>query len=97
MLVPALLIGLGTMKLIELYKEVMRRLGWHQAVWFRSFLVLPVAMVLSFTLTAGSTHVHLLLGAAAAGFAMLGHALDTVLRALRDDAVSTVMGRKRTR
>ena len=85
------------MKLVELYKEVMRRVGWHQAVWFRSFLALPVAGALSFTLTRGSPHVHLLLTVAACGIAMLGHALDTVLRALRDDAVSTVIGRKTRR
>jgi hypothetical protein len=94
MLVPALLIGLGTMKLVELYKEVTRRISLHQAVWFRSIVALPIAAALSFSLVGGSTHGHLLLTFSACGIAMLGHALDTALRALLDEHVSNVLGRR---
>jgi hypothetical protein len=97
MLGDALLIGLGSMKLLELYKEIMNRIGWYQPMWCRSFLLLVCAMVLTFALVGAPVRAHVLIGIGAAGVAMLLHAVDAVLRTYRDNVASEVLSRERTR
>jgi hypothetical protein len=92
-----LLIGLGSMKLTELYKEVTRRIGLHQAGWWKSAISLSCAAVLTLLVSHRDLGTKVLITVAACGVAALLHALDTVLRSHRDEMVAMVLDRNRVR
>lgn len=89
-----LLIGLGSMKIIELYKEVMIRVRvWHQSAWWKSALTILVCAVFSFTLPSRPGRIEVLITLGSAGMAALAHAVDTALRHYRDELASQVLAR----
>jgi hypothetical protein len=92
-----LLLGFGSYKLTELYKEILRRIGLHQVAWWKSFINLIVCAVLALLVTHRSVEIRVLLAVGAAGVAALLHAVDTVLRSHRDDMISQVMEKSRYR
>jgi hypothetical protein len=92
-----LLIGFGSMKLTEFYKEITRRMGLHQPGWWKSFVNLCCVAVLSLLIIHRDLRTRVLIALAAAGLAALLHALDTVLRSHRDEMVTIVMDKTRSR
>lgn len=92
-----LLIGLGSMKLTEFYKEVTRRIGLHQVGWWKSFINLGCVCALTFLLIHRDVRTKVLVALGAAGLAALLHACDTVLRSHRDQMITTVMERNKGR
>jgi hypothetical protein len=92
-----LIIGLGSMKLTQLYKEVASRVGLHQVAWMKSFVNLVVCAVLVLLIPHYSATTRTFVALGAAGMAALAHAVDTVLRSHRDDMVSAVMTRSQSR
>ena len=91
------LIGLGAMKLTELWKELTTRLGLWQNAWFKSAINLGICAVLVLFIQHRSVDTMVLIGAGAAGFSALCHSVDTVLRHHRDGMVSEVLGKARNR
>jgi hypothetical protein len=91
-----ILIGFGSMKLTQLYKEVARRIGLHQLAWWKSMVNLVCCAVLVVLIVNRSVSTRFLIGLAAAGLAALLHGLDTVLRSYRDELISEVMSRTNT-
>jgi hypothetical protein len=91
-----LIIGLGAMKLTEIYKEITRRLGLHQLAWWKSLINLACTVLLTL-LVHRSVGTRVLIAVGAAGVAALAHGLDTVLRVHRDNMVSTVLEKSRVR
>lgn len=92
-----LLIGFGSYKLTEIYKEITRRWGLHQLAWWKSFINLVCCAALALLITHRDVQVKVLVALAAAGLAALLHALDTVARSHRDNMITTVMDRTRAR
>jgi hypothetical protein len=94
----ALLIGLAAMKLTQLYKEVMRRVGLHnQWSWWKSVASLASCALLVLLVPDMSVRVRVLVALAAAGVAALAHGVDTVLRGSRDSLITSVAVRSRPR
>lgn len=94
----ALLIGFASMKFTQLYKEVTRRIGLHQLSWWKTLISVTACLVLALTLIPHrSAGVRLLVGLGASGMAAVLHGLDTTLRAKRDDLVSQVLVRAKSR
>jgi len=91
------LIGLGSMKLTEFYKEITRRIGLHQAGWWKSLVNLCWVVLLSLLIAHRDLHTRVLIALAASGLAALLHAIDTVLRSHRDEMVAIVMDKARAR
>jgi hypothetical protein len=92
-----LLIGFGSMKLTEVYKEVTRRIGLYQVAWWKSFVNLCLCAALVLLVTHRDVQVKVLIAVAASGLAALLHALDTVLRSHRDNMITAVMDKTRNR
>lgn len=92
-----LLIGFGSMKLTEFYKEITRRMGLHQLGWWKSLVNLCCVALLSLLIAHRDLRTRVLIALAAAGLAALLHALDTVLRSHRDEMVTVVMDKARLR
>jgi hypothetical protein len=94
----ALLIGLGSTRLTELWKEIMIRIGLHQVAWWKAAINLVCCGLLVLLVVRHSWETRVLVALGASGIAMLAHAGDTVLRHHRDKLVSEVLGRgRRTR
>jgi hypothetical protein len=91
------LIGFGSMRLTEVYKEVTRRIGLHQVAWWKSFVNLCCCAVLTLLVLHRSVDTRVLIAVAASGLAALLHALDTVLRSHRDNNIAEVIDRTRPR
>lgn len=91
------LIGFGSMKLTEFYKEVTRRIGLHQPGWWKSFVNLCCVVLLSLFVVHRDLRTRLLIAVGASGLAALLHALDTVLRSHRDEMIAVVMEKSRPR
>jgi hypothetical protein len=85
-----LLIALAAMKITELYKEYMKRIGIHQIAWWKSVFNIGCCFALTLLVYLGSHYTRsvVLIALAAAGLSSLLHALDTVLRSHRDDMVN---------
>ena len=90
-----LLIALGAMKITELYKEYMRRIGIHQIAWWKSAFNIACCAALTLLVFVGAhyTRTEVLIALSASGLSALFHALDTVLRSHRDDMVLRVMNK----
>jgi hypothetical protein len=84
------LIAFGTMKITQLYKEFMRRIGFHQIAWWKSLFSLGCCAVLALLIVGGDIRTKALIAVAAAGLSALLHAMDTVLRSHRDNMVTKV-------
>lgn len=93
----AVLIGLGAMKLTQIYKEIVARLGLHQVAWIKSIVSMAVCTGLAFLILHLAVETRALIALAAAGIAALSHAIDTVLRSHRDELVANVLTRSRAR
>lgn len=91
------LLGLGSFRLTESYKEGTRRVGLQQPGWWKSFVNLCICAVLVLLAMHQTWQNRILIAAAASGFAALLHALDTFIRSQRDQSVSQVLERQRTR
>jgi hypothetical protein len=91
------LIGFGSVRLTELYKEICLRVGLHQPAWWKSFVNLVVCALLVLLVQHRVTSTRILIAVAASGVAMLLHAIDTVLRHHRDDIVAEVLGKRTPR
>lgn len=89
-----LLIGFGSVRLTEFYKEITQRLGLHQPAWWKAAVNLLCCALLSLLAAPRSGETRVLIALAASGVAMLLHAIDTVLRHHRDDIVSEVLARR---
>jgi hypothetical protein len=89
----AVLIGFGSMKLTEIYKEVTRRVGLHHMAWWKSLVNLFLCGALTLLVMHRNVETKVLIGVAAAGLAALLHAVDTVLRSHRDGNIAEVMNR----
>jgi hypothetical protein len=87
------LIGFGSMKLTEFYKEITRRLGLHQNAWWKTMVNLVLCALLVLIIPDQSDNIRVLIALGAAGVAGLIHAGDTMLRSYRDELVSEVMSR----
>lgn len=92
-----LIIGLGSMKLTEIYKEVARRVGLHHMAWWKSLVNLCLCAVLTLLVMHRGVETKVLIGVAAAGVAALVHAVDTVLRSHRDSNVADVINKTSVR
>jgi hypothetical protein len=92
-----LLIAFGSMKLTEVYKEIIRRIGLHQVAWWKSLVNLVCCGVLVLLITHRNVDTKVLIALGASGLAALLHAVDTVLRSHRDNMITTVMDKTRTR
>jgi hypothetical protein len=90
----AALIGLGAMKLTQIYKEIVGRWGLHQLAWWKSAVNLVICLGLVFLISTSAAN-RILIALAAAGISALLHALDTVLRSRRDELVANVLTRTR--
>jgi predicted cobalt transporter CbtA len=90
----ALLIGFGSTRLTELWKEVATRLGLHQTAWWKAAVNLLVCGGLALLIVRHSWDTRVLVAVGASGVAMLIHALDTFLRHHRDRLVAEVLGRR---
>lgn len=88
-----LIIALGSMKITELYKEFMKRIGIHQIAWWKSVFSLGCCVVLTLLVVGRNVRTEVLITAAAWGLSALLHALDTVLRSHRDDMVASVFNK----
>jgi len=93
----ALLIGLGSFRLTEFYKEGTRRIGLHQAGWWKSAVNLACCAVLVLLVLHQPAQTRILIAVAASGLAALCHAVDTLIRSQRDRTVSEVMEKSRVR
>jgi hypothetical protein len=93
----ALLIGFGSMKLTEVYKEVTRRIGLHQVAWWKSLVNLVCCGVLALLVSHRNIDTKVLIALGASGLAALLHATDTVLRSHRDNMITAVMDKTRGR
>jgi hypothetical protein len=91
------LIGFGSMKLTEVYKEVTRRIGLYQVAWWKSFINLICCGVLTLLVAHRGVDTRVLIAVAASGLAALLHAVDTVLRSHRDNMITTVLDKTRNR
>lgn len=91
------IIALGSLKLTELYKEFMRRIGFHQIAWWKSLVNLACCAVLTLLVVGRDVRTLVLIALAAAGLSALLHALDTVLRSHRDSEIATVYNRQNAR
>jgi hypothetical protein len=92
-----LLIGLGSFRLTESYKEATRRIGLQQPGWWKSFVNLCCCTALVLLAMHQATETRVLMAVAASGVAALLHALDTLMRSQRDQTVSEVLERQRPR
>lgn len=92
-----LIIGFGSMRLTELYKEVTRRIGLHQVGWWKSFINLGCCAVLVLLISHRNIRTEVLIALGASGLAALFHALDTVLRSHRDEMITAVIEKARPR
>lgn len=93
----ALLLGFGGMKITQLYKEIARRLGLNPVAWWKSTVNLAICLLLALLIPHTAVRIQVFIGLAAAGIGATVHALDTVLRAHRDDLVAQIMTKMRTR
>jgi hypothetical protein len=94
----ALLIGLATMKITQLYKEIMRRLGLqNQWSWWKTVVSLVSCTLLVLLVPDMSVRVRVLVALAAAGLAAVLHGVDTVLRSERDNLIATVVTKTKPR
>jgi hypothetical protein len=92
-----LLIGLGSFRLTESYKEGTRRIGLQQPGWWKSSVNLLCCAVLVLLAMHQATETRVLIAVAASGLAALLHAVDTLIRSQRDQAVSQVLERRTRR
>lgn len=93
----ALLIGFGSTRLTELWKEIAIRLGLHQVAWWKAAVNLVCCGVLTLLVMHRPWETRVLIGVGASGVALLIHALDTTLRHQRDRIVSEVLQRRSRR
>ena len=91
------LIGFGAMKMTQLYKEFMRRIGFHQIAWWKSVVSLACCAVLALLIVDRDVRTEVLIAIAAWGVSALLHAVDTVLRSHRDNMISEVVEKSRPR
>jgi hypothetical protein len=92
-----LLIGFGSTRLTELWKEVAIRLGLHQVAWWKAVVNLLCCGVLTLLIRHRPAETRVLVAVGASGVAMLIHALDTFLRHHRDRIVAEVLAKSRRR
>lgn len=93
----ALLIGFGSTRLTELWKEVIGRLGLHQVAWWKAAVNLLCCALLSLLVVHHSWEARVLIALGASGVAMLLHATDTLLRHYRDRVVTEVLEKRGSR
>jgi len=91
------LIGFGSVRLTELYKEITLRIGLHQPAWWKSFINILICATLVLLVQHRVASTRILIALAASGVAMLLHAGDTVLRHYRDEIVSEVLAKRQSR
>jgi hypothetical protein len=94
-----ILIGLGSVRITQLYKEITRRIGLFQPAWWKSFINLLCCVLLVLLVQNRSAEARIFIALAASGLAMLAHGLESLMRGYRDEAISEVVGRqpRRTR
>jgi len=97
LLAYVLIIGLGSYKLTEWYKEGTKRMGLQQPGWWKSLINLICCGVLVLLATHRSVDSRVLIAIAASGVAALLHAVDTVLRSHRDEMVMQVLEKRSRR
>lgn len=92
-----LIIGLGSFKVTELYKEITSRIGLYQVAWWKSTISIVAAGILTLLVHQQGWQNRVLLALGAAGVAALAHAVDTLLRHHRDNVVAEVLTKGRPR
>jgi hypothetical protein len=88
-LVAAVLIGLGVMKVHEMYQEFLP-FPWDHRARIKSLLSVAASLLLAWAVVGGEPKNWLVTGGAAAGVSAVSHAIDSGVRAWRDVQQLTV-------
>lgn len=92
------LVGFGSLRITQFYKEVARRIGLHQVAWWKSAVNVVACVLLTLLIPHHTAQMRILIALGGSGLAGILHALETVLRARRDDLITAVVaktGRRR--